>query len=68
MARGACTFKQQDVTRALRATIAAGIKVQRVEIDKDGRIIVVTAGDTPSAPADDLDRELAEFEARNGQG
>jgi hypothetical protein len=68
MARGACTFKQNDVTRALRATLAAGVAVLRVEIDKDGRIIVVTAGATPSAPADDLDRELAEFEAHNGQG
>ncbi len=42
MARGACTFKQQDVTRALRATVAAGIEVKRIEIDKDGKIIVVT--------------------------
>ena len=68
MARSACTFKQQDVTRALRATLAAGVAVLRVEIDKDGKIILVTAGETPSAPVDDLDRELAEFEARNGQG
>jgi hypothetical protein len=43
MARGPCTFKQQDVTRALRATIAAGIEVQRVEIDRNGKITVVTA-------------------------
>jgi hypothetical protein len=42
MARGSCTFRQHDVTRALRATVAAGIEVQRVEIDKDGKIIVVT--------------------------
>lgn len=42
MARGRCTFKQQDVTRALRATVAAGIDVQRIEIDKDGKIVVVT--------------------------
>jgi hypothetical protein len=42
MSRGPCTFKQQDVTRALRATVAAGIEVQRIEIDKDGKIIVVT--------------------------
>lgn len=40
--RGACTFKQQDVTRALRATVAAGIEVQRVEIDKQGKIVLVT--------------------------
>jgi hypothetical protein len=42
MARGRGTFKQQDVTRALRATVAAGIDVQRIEIDKDGKIVVVT--------------------------
>jgi hypothetical protein len=48
MARGACTFKQQDVTRALRATVAAGIEVRRVEIDKDGKIVLVTG--KPAAP------------------
>jgi hypothetical protein len=42
MARGPCTFKQQDVTRALRAAVAAGVEVQRFEIDKDGKIVVVT--------------------------
>ena len=42
MARGTCTFKQQDVTRAVKAVAAAGVEVQRVEIDKHGRIIVVT--------------------------
>lgn len=41
MARGRCTFRQQDVTRALRATVAAGIEVQRVEIDQAGKIVVV---------------------------
>ena len=41
MARGSSSFRQQDVTRALRATVAAGIEVQRIEIDKDGKIILV---------------------------
>ncbi len=41
MARGRCTFKQQDATRAARAAIAAGLEVQRIEIDKDGKIAVV---------------------------
>jgi hypothetical protein len=49
MARGRCTFKQQDVTRALRAAAAAGMKVERYEIDKDGKIIVVTG--KPQEPA-----------------
>jgi len=42
MARGPCTFKETDVTRALRATVKAGLDVQRCEIDKDGKIVVVT--------------------------
>ena len=41
MARGPWTFRQQDVTRALRGTVAAGIEVQRIEIHKDGKIIVI---------------------------
>jgi hypothetical protein len=42
MARGPVSFKQRDVTRALRAAGAAGIEVQRVEIDREGKIILVT--------------------------
>jgi hypothetical protein len=55
MARGPCTFRQQDVTRALRATVAAGIEVQRIEIDKYGKIIVV-AGKPPKSSLDDGDQ------------
>lgn len=47
MARGPCTFKQQDVTRALKATVAAGIGVLRIEIDKDGKIVVITGPPVP---------------------
>ena len=43
MTRRASTFKQQDVTRALKASIAAGVKVRQVEIDKHGKIVVVAA-------------------------
>lgn len=41
MSRGQQTFKQNDVTRALKATVKAGIAVERLEIDKDGKIVVV---------------------------
>jgi hypothetical protein len=41
VARGALTFRQKDLTRALRATVAAGIAVERIEIEKDGKITVV---------------------------
>jgi hypothetical protein len=43
VARGTCTFRQRDVAAAVKAVTQAGVDVARVEIDKDGRIIVVTA-------------------------
>ena len=63
MARGPLSFKQADITRATKAVIAAGVKVARVEVDKAGKIIII-AGEGGS-PADDLDAELADFEARH---
>jgi len=40
MSRGAQTFKQGDVTKAVRAVVKAGVNVRRVVID-GGKIIVV---------------------------
>ena len=69
MSRGPGAFKQSDVTRALRGAAKAGMDVGRVEIAKDGRIIVVPSSMmSVVAPQNELDRELAEFEARHGQG
>jgi hypothetical protein len=48
MARGACKFTQADVARALKGAKAAGVDVGRVEIDKDGKIVVVVG--KPDAP------------------
>jgi hypothetical protein len=61
-------FRQQDVTRAVKAVVKAGVDIARVrvEITKAGSIIVTTGTDQPAAQ-DDLDRELAAFEARHGQ-
>ena len=39
--RRPCTFKKTDVTRATKAVLAAGLGIARVEIAKDGAIIVV---------------------------
>jgi hypothetical protein len=43
MARAPAIFRQQDVTRAFRGAKAAGVRVARVEIDRDGKIVIVTA-------------------------
>jgi hypothetical protein len=45
MTRRPCTFKQQDITRAVRAVVAAGQHIKRVEIDKEGRIVILTGAD-----------------------
>ena len=38
MGHGPATFKETDLTRALRAARKAGADVERVEIGRDGRI------------------------------
>jgi hypothetical protein len=43
MARAPSTFRQQDVTRAVKAVAAAGVHVARIEIDKAGKIVIITA-------------------------
>jgi hypothetical protein len=52
MARAPSTFKQGDVTRMVKGVVAAGVEVVRVEVDTDGRIVVIAgkpqiAGETP---------------------
>jgi hypothetical protein len=69
VARAPSTFRQQDVTRAIKAAVAAGVGIARVEIDKSGKIVIVTGKPQEAAvaaPQDDLDRELAEWEGRHG--
>ena len=66
MARAPSTFRQVDVTKAVKAVRSAGVDIVRVELTKDGKIVIVT-GEAQPAVQDDLDRELAEFEARHGE-
>jgi hypothetical protein len=56
MSRGQQTFRQRDVTKAIKATVKAGIAVNRVEIDKDGKIIIVTATAEDAVNGDNLEK------------
>jgi hypothetical protein len=40
MSRGNQTFRQRDITKALKGAQNAGIEVQRVEIETGGKIVV----------------------------
>lgn len=67
MSRRPSAFTQSDITRALRGAKDAGINVVRLEIAKDGRIVISTSAIAGSSHTQDLDRELLEFEARHGK-
>jgi hypothetical protein len=57
MSRGVQKFKQADVTRAAKGVTKAGLSVQRVVIEEDGKIIVFTAKpgkDAVENPWDDV--------------
>jgi hypothetical protein len=47
MSRAPSTFRQQDVTRAVKAVAAAGVGIARVEIDKAGKITIIALGAEP---------------------
>jgi hypothetical protein len=42
MAAGSVLFKQADIKRAVAGALAAGLTVKRIEIAKDGTIVIVS--------------------------
>jgi hypothetical protein len=49
MPRASATFKQADVVRAVKAVRAAGLEVERTEIGRDGRIVLIHKADARAA-------------------
>ena len=59
------TFRQADVTRALKAVHAAGCTAVRVLIDRAGKIeIVTTTEGEPRQAANPWDAETAKLQAK----
>ena len=52
MARGPLTFKQRDLTAAVKAVAAAGFEIARVRVSRAGDIIVEIRHD--GEPAKDI--------------
>jgi len=46
MGRRVCAFRKSDIRRAVQAVLKAGIEVARIEIDKEGKIIIVSGAPT----------------------
>lgn len=63
MSHGAFRIRKTDVTRLIAAVRAAGLEPQGVKVAADGEITVMTG----KAAVDDLDSELAAFEAKNAR-
>jgi hypothetical protein len=55
---------QRDVTRAVKAVTKAGLNIRRVEIDREGRIAIITVEDV-AAPDGDGSSELDQWMAKN---
>jgi hypothetical protein len=58
MTRRMSTFRQRDLTAAVKAMTAAGQKLARVEVDKDGRIVMTVARATVEHSADESPEAL----------
>jgi hypothetical protein len=53
LGRGSCIFKQRDLTKAVKAVAAAGLEIARVEVDREGKIIIVAGKPAPERGASD---------------
>jgi hypothetical protein len=70
MGRAPSTFRQADLTRALKAVNAAGYSAVRIQIDKTGKLDITTTTTTTEGGASgdtDLDRELKAWEGDRGR-
>lgn len=66
MSRGpAPSFTQRNATRLMRAVIAAGLSVAKVEVDKAGKIVVIVGEPDKAATASESDNPLDQWMAKH---
>jgi hypothetical protein len=61
-------IRASDVERIVKGVLAAGLPVARIDFRADNVAIFTNAPATHQRHEEDLDQELADFEARHGQG
>jgi hypothetical protein len=50
MSRARATFRRRDLQATVEAAQAAGLQIDRVEVDKDGKITVITGKPDSNRP------------------
>ena len=58
MASRAARFTQSDLKRAVKGVSSAGFRVGRIEIDANGKIVILPATATPAGPSSSWDEVL----------
>ena len=63
MSRGRHTFRQRDLTRALKSMRAAGVPIERIGFDEHGRPVISAAPGTSEAvgKANDAPQDAVEL-------
>jgi hypothetical protein len=67
MVRRACKFRQREITRTIKAAQAAGVEVDRVEIDSSGKIVVYLRGSGGGNPKNTADAVLEKLKHAHGK-
>lgn len=66
MPRRRAPFTQADIARALKGAASAGLRVARLEIDAEGKIVIISeTGAPPPEPATEFDAWRAKRHARS---
>jgi hypothetical protein len=61
-------FRQTDVCRAVKGATAAGVSIARIEVDANGKIVIVAGALAQSTVEDDYVAWKAKRDARKAEG
>jgi hypothetical protein len=68
MARGALLFRERELTRAVRAMAKAGQTVARVEIGRDGKMVIVVGKSQDAAGELETATDANEWDSGSKKG